>query len=219
MKRFTALLLLMGCQSATQDPQPESQADLVLAAQLTFDIEQVQQGQWARYTIREEGKAHPQVVKYAAVGGDESGVWVENKVPGDPRPFIIKSKYSWKGDLLERWVGEAGSPKPAKIYPPQAAKKEPLKKEEEPKVETKIEEEPLTVAGRSFECAKITTTLTYANGRVSTLVNWCSDKIPFSVLSEGKPRGGLVKRVFGKFTLELANFGNDALPELDLPKE
>jgi hypothetical protein len=215
MKRL-AILLLAACSSTPKnDAPPDAQADLVLAAQLLFDLSQVNYGQWARYTIRQEGNPNPEVVKYAAVGGDADGIWIENKVPAQPRPFIIKSKYSWKGELLEQWVGEPGSPKPAKIFPSKSAG--PAKKGEEPKTRTTIEDDFVTLAGKTYRCSKITTTLAYSN-RTSTLINWCSPDVPFSVMAEGKSHGGVVRRVFGKFTMELAAHGEDAKPELEIPK-
>lgn len=219
MKRTAlALLILAACAPAKKDdPKPDPNAELVAAAQLMFDMSKLSEGDWARYTIRQEGTG-PQVVKFAAVkGGDAEGIWIENKVPGDPAPFIIKSKYGWKGELIERWVGEPGSLRPAKIFPTDQ-KTETPKQPEEPKVSTKIEEERITISGRTFDCAKITTTLTYSSGRTSTLTNWCSPEVPFSVLHEGKSYGGLVKRLFGKITMELANYGQDAQVELVIPK-
>jgi hypothetical protein len=116
-------------------------------------------------------------------------------------------------------VGEPGSSKPAKIFPTQEKNTGPVKPTEEPKIATQLAEETLEAAGKSFPCTKITTTLTYSDGRTSTLTNWCSPEIPFHVLHEGKSYGGLVKRIFGKFTMELASFGTDAVPELTIPKE
>ncbi len=211
-----ALLALASCQSAP--PEAEPRADIVLAAQLVFDLQKLEHGQWARYVIREQGSSAPQAVKYSAVGADGDGIWVENKVPGEPRPYVIKSKFSWKGELLERWIGEPGSPKPAKVFPGKNDPPAKTKSDEEPKVATQLEEETISAMGRTFACTKIVTTLTYRNGQTSTLTNWCSPEVPFSVLHEGKSRGGLVKRVFGKFTLELANFGTDARAELEIPK-
>jgi hypothetical protein len=37
-------------------------------------------------------------------------------------------------------------------------------------------------------------------------------------MAEGKSYGGVVRRVFGKFTMELAAHGEDAKPELEIPK-
>lgn len=215
--RRLALLALAACQSAPREPENAPRAELVMAAQLVFDIQKLRQGDWARYVIREEGVGSPQAVKYAAVGADADGVWVENKVPGDPNPFVIKSKFSWDGRLVESWMGEPGG-RPAKVFPGKDDPKETPKPQEQPKVTTKTEEEPVTASGRTFACTRIVTTLTYSNGRTSTLTNWCSPEVPFSVLHEGKSYGGLVKRTFGKFTMELANFGNDARPELEIPK-
>lgn len=223
MKRIAlALALLSACQpSKKDDTTPDPNAELVAAAQLMFDMTKVNEGDWARYTISETGKS-PQVVKYAVVRGDPpdpDSIWIENKVPGDPSPFIIKSRYSRQGELLERWVGEPGSPKPAKIFPTDK-KTETPKQPEEPKVQTEISQERITVAGRSFDCTKIVTTLTYSSGRTSTLTNWCHPDVPFSVLHEGKSYGGLVKREFGKIKMELAAFGPPPLAkaELEIPK-
>jgi hypothetical protein len=81
----------------------------------------------------------------------------------------------------------------------------------------KVKEEPdtLLIGGKAYACTKVTTELTYAGGRKSTMVNWMSKDVPFA----GQlTHGGLVKRQFGRITMELVDYGaQGARPELAIP--
>ena len=72
-----------------------------------------------------------------------------------------------------------------------------------------------TVGGRPYTCTRVTTTLTYPDGRKSTMLNWFSKDVPFA---SNARHGGLVKRQFGRLTMELPVFDlKGARIELQLP--
>jgi hypothetical protein len=61
----------------------------------------------------------------------------------------------------------------------------------------------------------VTTTLSYPDGRKSTMVNWMSKDVPFA---GHRTHGGLVKRQFGRIAMELIDHGDTgARPELAIP--
>jgi len=143
-------------------------------------------------------------------------VWIENRRPG---PLIVKAKLDREGNLLEQWVGEPGKT-PTRVHPdPRRPSAPPPPRRDPASASAATEERPetLEIAGRTYACTRVTTVLTYPDGRRSAMVNWLSPEVPFPVLVGGKPRGGLVRRQIGRLTVELIAHGRDARPELPLP--
>ena len=57
-------------------------------------------------------------------------------------------------------------------------------------------------------------TLTYPDRRKSKMINWFSKDVPFAA---SRTLGGLVKRDFGRLSMELIKIDRDARPELLIP--
>jgi len=223
MRRTNALLLALaaGCSTASQAPPDDLAFETALATQLPYDVGQVKAGEWVLYTVRVRGVSQADYYKWAAVGEEGGALWIENKRPAapNPAPMIIKSRLDRSGKLLEQWIGEPGGA-PAQVFPNPRRPSEPPPPRRDSAVAglvTKEEPEPLTITGKTYECTKVTTILTYPDGRRSTMINWLAPGIPFSVMVGGKPRGGLVRRQIGRLTVELLDHGREARPELAIP--
>jgi hypothetical protein len=222
MKRILAILALAaGCSFPSPTPADETAFEMALATQLAFDASRVKTGESVLYSVRLRGAPQPEYYQWAAVGEEGSAIWIENRRPGAPNPFpmVVKAKFDRSGKLLEQWIGEPGGV-PAKVYP-NPRRTEPA----EPRRDSTVagvtaQEEPdaLTIDGKTYACTKVTTTLTYPDGRRSTMVNWLSPEVPFPVLVDGKSRGGLVRRQIGRLSVDLLNARRDAKPELTIPK-
>lgn len=233
MKRLAAILVVAaGCASApppkgtTEAQNEETKLEMGIASQIAFDLTKLKRGEYAIYSVRLVGRPLPDYVKYAVVDEDATSVWVENTVPADPRPFVLKSRFDrsdlTKPKLLEQWGGEAGSAMPAKIFPREGRKDEPPPRREASQTLPDFKEEPdqITVAGKTWMATKVTTTLTYKDGRKSTITDWYHKDVPFSVVVNRKSVGGLIKRQFGRLTMELAAWDTQgARPELDIPRD
>jgi hypothetical protein len=172
------------------------------------------------------GNPEPSYVSFAVVDEDAESIWIENKVPFDKRGFVIKSRYKRKtGELLERWAGEPGSAMPAKY--PMGKKPDAVQQRDSSVAQAELREEvdTISVARKSWTATRVTTTLAYPDGRKSVLTDWYHKDVPFSViLRTGTPNeksyGGLVKRQFGRLTMELLLWDtHGAFSELNLPKE
>ena len=229
MKRLAcALFVLAGCApSSTQTPPGDAPDELKfemgIASQIAFDITKLKRGEKSMYAVRLLGKTQPDYVKYAVVDDDATSIWIENTVPADPRPFVIKSRYDrTNAKLLERWAGEAGSAMPAKLYTRDGRKDEgaPQRDTSRAQADFKEEVDPITVAGKTWTATRVTTTLTYPGGRKSVLTDWYHKDVPFSVVIENKRSlGGLLKRQFGRLTMELVTWeARGARAELEIPR-
>lgn len=224
MKKIAALaILIAGCgpSKPSGDGMEELQFEMAVASQVAFDVTKLKNGEYVLYTVKVVGKPTPDYVKLSVVDEDKDGIWIENKVPADPRPFVLKSKLTRKGELLEHWRGEAGSPAPAKLFPRKGAKEAPPRRDSSMAI-PQIKEEPdqITVAGKTWPAVKVTSTLTYPDGRKSVLTDWYNPEVPFPVVIKEKSYGGLVKRQFGRMTMELLAWGmKGAKAELEIPQE
>ncbi len=222
MKRTLALLVLAaGCSSAPQAPPDELAFETALATQLAYDLGQVKAGDWVLYTVRVRGTVQADYYKWAVVGEDGTALWIENRRPAhpNPMPMVVKSKLERTGKLLEQWIGEPGGA-PAQVYPNPRRPAEPPAARRDSAVALVVTEEQadsLTVAGKAYACTKVTTTLSYPDGRRSAMTNWLSPEVPFPVLVGGKPRGGLVRRQIGRLTVDILDHGSGARPELTIP--
>ncbi len=208
------LLCLAACQTGggTETPPPTPDLAVLYRSQLTVDAGSLQKGEWVRYAIWTDANAPLQSVTFSVVDKSEEGVWIENRVPGRGAvgTWIIKSQYSLAGDLLQQWIGQPGDPAPRQLYPNPNQK--PIKPSATSDVAVKTTKETITVAGHRYRTTKITTT----HGQTS-ISNWCSKGIPFPARARGRNQGGVVKRTFGEFRMELAAHGTDAREVLPLP--
>jgi hypothetical protein len=224
--------LALGCSSTPAEVTPppggagtqETQFEIGVASQLAFDVTQLKQGEWVLYSVKLQGDRQTKHVKYAVTGEDPGSLWIENKVPFDPRPMVIKSKYGRAdGKLEERWIGEAGTRGPAKVFPSDHPTSGHLPQERDSSLaRSAIREEvdEAKIGEKTYSCTRITTTLTYPDGRKSILRDWYSKEVPFSIVQNGKSLGGLVKRQFGRLTMELvASDTTGTQPELIIPQE
>jgi len=229
MRRFPVapLILLAACGGGgpSRTPEPagdETQFEMAIASQIAFDVTRLKNGEWALYSVRLIGRNQPDYVKFQVVDEDATSLWIENKVPAQPRPFVLKSRYDkTKGTLLEHWRGEAGSAMPAKLYPsdrkPEMAP--PRRDSSQARPDIREDVDQVQVGGKSWTTARVTTTLSYPDGRKSVLTDWYNKDVPFAVVVSGKSYGGLVKRQFGRMTMELVDSGlTGAHTELEIPK-
>jgi hypothetical protein len=224
MKRFAVMMFVVAGCATTKPPaggQDELQFEMAVASQIAFDITKLKKGEYALYSVRLLGDPTPKHVRLAVVDEDKEGIWIENRVPADPRPFVLKSKLSRKGELLEHWRGEAGSPAPAKLYPRADGKKlEAPARRDSSQAVPQFKEEPdqIKIGEKTWSVTKVTTTLTYPDGRKSVLTDWYSPEVPFSVVIKEKSYGGLIKRQLGRLTMEILSWGSTgAWAELEIP--
>ncbi len=222
MKRAAAFLLVAAGCSAAERPAPSDEAafEMALATQLAYDPALVKVGDWAAYAVRVRGSPKVEYYRWAAVGEENGAIWIENRrpAPPNPSPMIVKSKIDRAGKLLEQWVGVPGG-RPGRSYPgPEWSARPPAQRRDSSvaALVTREESESLAVGGRTYSCTKVTTELTYPDGRRSVMVNWLSHDVPFPVLVGGKPRGGLVRRQVGRLTVDLLEHGGGARPELTI---
>src|SRR5207245_825383 len=202
MRRVAALLVLAAGCASPQNPPPESSSEelgrqMARVSQIAFDVTKLKRGEHSMYVVRLVGKLQPDYISYAVVDDDATSLWIENKVPAVPRDFVIKSRHDrGTGRLIEQWAGEAGSSGPAKRYPREGKKEEPVKQRDSSQAQAGVKEEvdQITVAGKTWMATKVTTTLSYPDGSKSVLSDWYHKDAPFSVVSKDKSYGGLLKR-------------------------
>jgi hypothetical protein len=222
MKRLWILALVAGCSAAPaggSSPGDETGFEKFIVTQLAFDVALLKPGDYVLYRLVTTGETRTDSYHWGAVAQDATGVWVENKVPAQPNPvpMIIKSKFDRAGTLLERWVGEAGSTAPAKVFPSTKKTPEPSSRRDSGQAQARSQETPdsVVVGGKTYACTKVTTELVYPGGRKSTLVQWFSKEVPFAPTTQ---LGGLVKRQLGRTTMELLlGATGRARAELEVP--
>lgn len=222
MKRFLLPALLAACAPAPEAPSPPADDldfEMALASQLPFDPTAVRPGQYVLYLARVEG-GPAQTLRWAALAAEGETLWIENRrpAPPNPRPMVIKSRIDRTGKLLEQWVGEPGGI-PVRTYPRKdeaVSPPAPAPRRDPSTAQARREERPdrITVAGKTYACTLVTSTLAYPDGRMSTLRQWFSKDVPFPA---SPTLGGLVRRTFGRFTMELMAAGDGARPELAIP--
>ncbi len=219
MKRFSAVLLILAGCGTTEEPGPGDapSEEITYAMMFSTDPNLLRVGQFGIYSCKVQGESLSYTTTMKVTGEDAEGLWIEQKVPANPNPFIVKSHISRKGDLLESWVGEPRGT-PAKTYPLKDQKPGP-KAIEPADVKTEVTRETIKVGGRSYDCTKLISTITYKNGKTSTMTSWCSMEAPFPLIKDGQPVGGVVRRQYGKVIVELHGMGDNAKEELVLPKE
>jgi hypothetical protein len=223
MKRliFAPLLLLAACASPgpSDDKITETEFETKVASAIVFDPSQLKPGDRVVYFVKRAGENQTQTYSWTAVGEEPGSVWIENKVPFDPRPMIVKTKLERAGGrILEQWIGEPGGV-PGKTYPnarQTGPTEKPYRDSSSAKADSKEVPETIVVGGRPYECTRVTTNLTYPDGRKSTMINWFSKDVPFPA---SKTLGGLVKRQFGKLSMELVTGDQNGKSELVIPPQ
>jgi hypothetical protein len=223
-----AALLLLGmaaCSSPGPSAPPAGGDDLAfelgIASQLGYDPAALKVGDFVLYSVRVDPTGQTNPYKWSVVGEEPGALWMENRRPpegGHPGPMIVKSKVDRGGKVLEVWIGAPGGT-PVKYYPragqPAEPPPSPRRDSSAAQAQTKEEVDRLSLVGKTYVCTKVTSTLSYPDGRKSVLTNWFSKEVPFAA---SKAYGGLVRRRLGRFTMELVTFGTNAQPELPLPK-
>lgn len=213
-----ALLLLSACKSPSAAPRAEglTPQEILIASKPSTDPSQLKAGQWILLSVSLDGTSSSRTTKIQVTGEDAAGLWIEQKVDTSPRPLVFKSKIGRDGTLLEGWVGEAGSPSPAKVYPRADGMKEPASPA--PVVRTEASAEAVTVRGKSYACTKLVSTIVHSDGRRTIVTEWCSPEVPFSAMKDGQPVGGLVRREIDRYRVELVDHGMGAQEELRIPR-
>ncbi|HZE97760.1 MAG TPA: hypothetical protein VE981_12095 [Planctomycetota bacterium] len=214
----TLLLATAACSSGggTEGTMTETDFETKIASAIAFDPSLLHPGDRVVYFVKRSGETQTQKYSWAAVAEEPGSVWIENKVPFDPRPMIVKTKIERGGKVLEQWIGEPGGI-PAKSYPnprQTGAEPKPVRDSESAKADSKEAPDRIVVGGKPYDCTRVTTNLSYPDGRKSTMINWFSKEVPFPAT---KSLGGLVKRQFGRLAMELVVGDKDGHAELVIP--
>jgi hypothetical protein len=218
-KALLALLLVTGCSSGAE-PEPllsDYEFETKMAAALIYDPALLKVGDRVVYFVKRSGATQTQTYTWSAVSEEPGTVWIENKLPFDPRSMIVKTKFERTGKVVEQWIGEPGG-LPGRTYPsPKGTTVEepkPVRDTAAAKADSKELPERIIVGGRPYDCIRVTTSLVYPDGRKSTMVNWFSKEVPFAASSA---LGGMVKRQFGRLTMELVAGDRMGKSEMTIP--
>lgn len=212
MKRLW-VLLLAGCATAER-PAPagpsDGEVEKYLATQLGFDPALLRPGAKAVYSLRTTGSTAADLYSWAVVSEDAGGLWVENRVPHVGTPMIVKSKFDRSGKVVDIWAGPPGGT-PAQLQTSPAERRPP------PAPPEGLRETPdrLSVGGRTWAATKVVAPFKYPDGREGTVASWYAPGVPFAASAR---YGGLLRRQVGRWVFELAEHGDRAQPELQLPR-
>lgn len=203
-----------GCSSSGGQDEKinETEFETKIASALAFDPALVHVGDRVVYFIKRSGESETQKYSWAAVAEEGTAVWVETKLPFNPRPYVIKTKIDRSGKVLDTWVGEPGG---IPAHSTRSSDPKPVRDSASAKANTKEEPDRITVGGKPYDCTRVTTELAYPDGRKSVMINWFSKEVPFPA---SRPLGGLVRRQFGRLTMELITGDHNAKPELEIPQ-
>ena len=220
-------LLVLALAACAQSQRPGAVSDenkrrdlgIVMAVGIQ-ETTQLKTGQWALYSVRSAGSTERHATRIAVVASDDGKYWIENKTitpdpSGKSHVVIMKYQIDASAKPLQLWVSQ-GSARPAQIA---MESPKPTSPETNPKVEIAQETITLQATGKAYECTRLTSKASYKDGRETSLVTWCSPKVPFPAVHEGKAYGGVVRRTYGQYTLELDATGTDAVAELQLPEK
>ncbi|MBI2931878.1 MAG: hypothetical protein HYY16_09520 [Planctomycetes bacterium] len=222
MRKLLIMPMVMAACSTTPPEAPLDERDQEMTAILAmaYDPAQLRVGQRALYQVTREGRPTPRYVKLQVVAQEPGDLyWVELSLPVSARSMVVKSKLDRAGKLHEQWVGEPGGG-PAQTFPRGDGRSaESRKPPADVRADVDVTDETVAAGGRQYLCKKVTTRLSYADGRSSTLVNWCHPDVPFSFKLGSDSLGGVVRRVYGKYTLELVHASQEgARAELAVPR-
>lgn len=211
-------VLALGCATGDAGPKmTETEFETKIASAIAFDASLLKTGDRVVYFVKRTGENQTQTYTWSAVAEEPNAVWIENKVPFDPRPMIVKTKVDRSGKVLEQWIGEPGGI-PGQTYPSSkqgsANEPQPVRNSDSAKADSKEAPDKIVVGGRSYDCTKVTTNLTYPDGRKSQMINWFSKEVPFAAT---RTLGGLVKRQFGRLSMELVSGDRNGRSEMAIP--
>jgi hypothetical protein len=219
---FAALLLFSAAACSSSDgggKRTEEDFENEIASIIQYDTSLLKAGDRVVYFVKRSGDAQTQKYAWAAVAEDRGNVWVENSIPWNTKRAIYKSKFDRANNLLEQWVGEPGGT-PGQTYPPPTGRAptppKPVRDSSGAKADTKEEPDRIVVGGKPYDCTRVTTVLAYPDGRKSTMTNWFSKDVPFAPT---RALGGLVKRQFGRLTMELVTGDRNAKAEMQIPQK
>ncbi|MBI3855741.1 MAG: hypothetical protein HY293_08630 [Planctomycetes bacterium] len=215
-KALLAVLLVAGCSSggSQSNQMTESDFEMKIATAIAYDPALLRTGDRVVYLVKRTGE-DSQKYSWTAVAAEGTSVWVENNVPFEFRRMVSKTKLDRSGKVLEQWVGEPGGV-PGKRYtagPGDAPK--PVRDSSAATADSKEEPDRITVGGKTYDCTRVTTVLSYPDKRKSTMINWFSKEVPFAATNT---LGGLVKRQFGRLNMELLKGDHEGQAELLIPK-
>jgi len=215
-KTLLAVVLVAGCSSGGGGGQmSETDFENEIASAIMFDPSLLRPGDRVVYFVKRVGEPETQKFAWSAVSEDRTGIWIENSRPWNVSRMVVKSKLDRTGKLLEQWVGEPGGV-PGQTYPSPKSGETPRQVRDSgaAKADSKEEIDRITVGGKPYQCIKVTTVLAYPDGRKSTMTNWFSKEVPFAFTAA---HGGMVKRQFGRLTMELVTGDRNGKPELQIP--
>jgi hypothetical protein len=216
-KLFLAILVVTGCSSGGGSPSEqaaETEFEIKIATSIAFDPSLLRAGDRVVYLVKRAGD-ESQRYSWTATSEEGTAVWIENNVPFQSGRLVWKTKLDRSGKVLEYWGGEPGGV-PAKKYSSSASAEapRPVRDSSLASADSKEELDRILVGGRGYDCTRVTTTLTYPDRRKSTMINWFSKEVPFAAT---KALGGLVKRQFGRLTMELVTGDKNGKSELLIP--
>ncbi len=170
----------------------------------------IKPGQWTTY--REGGRT----LTLAVVAVDGDARWIEVIDEGEPRQVSARL-VGPDGVVRKAWYGELWKDGRKSSVEPQ-----PLEQTDPPATtrlsETGREtgEEPVTVGSRELRARRVSLRFEDLEGRLIRDVTLWHPEVP--PLFAGSADGGLVRRTTGARKIELAAFGSDAKPLLELPR-
>src|SRR5262245_6481623 len=216
-KLFLALLLAAGCSSgggSAGEKSAETEFETKIATSIAFDPSLLKVGDRVVYLVKRSGE-DSQRYSWSAVAEEGTAVWIENNVPNEASRVVWKTKLDGSVKVLEQWGGEPGGV-PARRYSSAGAAEAPRPVRDSSTASADSKEEPdrIVVSGKPYDCVRVTTVLTYPDRRKSTMINWFSKDVPFPAT---KALGGLVKRQFGRLTMELITGDRNGKAELLIP--
>ncbi len=195
----------------------EDEFETKVACSIFFDAALLKTGDRVVYFVKRSGATQTQTYTWSAVAEEPGSVWIENKVPFDLKWMIVKTKIERSGTVLEQWIGEPGGTPGRRYGGPRSGNADlpqPVRDSSVAKADSKEEPDRIVVGGRPYDCTRVTTSLAYPDGRKSTMVNWFSKEVPFAA---SKTLGGLVKRQFGKLSMELVAGDRNGKSEMAIP--
>ncbi|HVR86175.1 MAG TPA: hypothetical protein VMU54_17770, partial [Planctomycetota bacterium] len=157
-------LLLAACSGSESGPgekMTETDFETKIAAAIVFDPALLTTGDRVVYFVKRTGENQTQTYSWTAVGEETGAVWIENKVPFDPRPMIVKTKIERGGKVLEQWIGEPGGI-PGQTYPnprQSGSEPKPVRDSQVAKADSKEATDRIVVGGHSYDCTRVTTHL------------------------------------------------------------
>jgi len=220
MKNALAALLLFSAAACSSsgggDKRTEADFENDMASSIMFDPALLKAGDRVVYFVKRKGETQTQKYTWAVVSDEGASLWIENNFPYEAGRVVSKTKIDRSGKILEQWVGEPGGV-PGQTFPSPtgaAAQPKPVRDSSSATADSKEEPDRIVIAGQSYDCTRVTTVLTYPDKRKSTMINWFSKDVPFAA---SRTLGGLVKRQFGRLTMEIVKVDRDARPELLIP--